>query len=328
MATRAGEGGIEPRIVVVSPLPDAVAERALTEFGAVLSQERNMTPDELIAFVNEYPVEGVLLTSRVKLDAQVVAALPRRVLIVATCSVGYDHIDVDACRARGITVTNTPDVLTDATADLTFMLLLCACRRAAEYHEIMKAGWGRRLGLNHMLGIEASGKTLGIVGLGRIGTAVAQRARGFGMKVLYNDLARLPSELEQDASFVPDLREMLPRCQILTLHVPGGAGTIMDRETIAMLPRGAVLINAARGELVDEDALIDALKSGHLFAAGLDVYRSEPDFDSRLRDLPNVFLTPHMGSATIETRNAMGFRALDNIGAVLAGHEPIDPVEC
>lgn len=318
----------KPRIVVVSPVPDAVAERARAEFGAILSQDRNLTTEELLEIAATHRVEGILLTSRVKLDARAATTLPERVRVVATCSVGYDHIDITACEARGLTVTNTPEVLTDATADLTFMLILCACRRASEYHEIMRAGWGEQYGLNHMLGTQVSGKTLGIVGLGRIGRAVARRARGFDMSVLYHDLVRLSPDLEEGATFFSDLREMLPRCEIISIHAPGSTGNepIMNRENIALLPSGAVLVNAARGGLVDEEALIDALEAGHLFAAGLDVFPSEPEINPRLRSLGNVFLTPHMGSATVETRNAMGFRALDNIAAVLAGRDPIDPV--
>jgi lactate dehydrogenase-like 2-hydroxyacid dehydrogenase len=315
-----------PRVVVVSPVPEPVAERARGEFAAVLSQDRNMTPEEMLAHARSAPIEAVFLTSRLKLDAKTVAALPERIRIVATCSVGYDHIDVAACEARGLVVTNTPDVLTDATADLTFMLILCASRRAAEYHTIMRAGWREPFGMNHMLGVQVSGKTLGIIGMGRIGRAVARRARGFGMAVLYHDLDRLPPELEDGAVFCSSLHEMLPRSQIVTLHTPAASSPIMNRETISLLPRGAVLVNAARGNLVDEDALVEALESGQLFAAGLDVYQSEPDYDLRLRDLPNVFMTPHMGSATVETRDAMGFRTLDNIAAVLSGRPPIDPV--
>jgi lactate dehydrogenase-like 2-hydroxyacid dehydrogenase len=148
------------------------------------------------------------------------------------------------------------------------------------------------------------------------------------MRILYTDVARAAPELEQGAEYVPSLRELLPRCELLSLHAPGGAATdkLMNAETIGMLPRGAVLVNAARGTLVDEDALIEALQSGQLFAAGLDVFRREPDFDTRLAELPNVFLMPHMGSATLETRNAMGNRALDNIAAVLAGRPAIDPL--
>ena len=317
---------VKPKIVVVSPVPDAVADRARTEFGAILSQQCNMTPDEMLEHVRHDSIEGVFLTSRLKLDARTAAALPARIRIVATCSVGYDHIDVAACEARGLIVTNTPEVLTDATADLTIMLILCACRRASEYHAIMQAGWRQPFGMNHMLGVQVSGKTLGIIGLGRIGRAVARRARGFGMTVLYHDVYRAPAGLEDGAVFYPHLNDMLPYCDIVTLHTPAGTGPIITREMIGLMPRGAVLVNAARGSLIDEEALIDALTSEHLFAAGLDVFQTEPDYDLRLRDLPNVFMTPHMGSATVETRNAMGFRALDNIAAVLAGGEPIDPV--
>lgn len=179
-----------------------------------------------------------------------------------------------------------------------------------------------------MLGTEVAGKTLGILGMGRIGHAVAQRARGFGMRILYHNTRRLPPELEQDAYYYPSFREMLPYCQILTLHAPGGAATkdIVNGKTLSLMPRGAFLVNVSRGSLVDEGALIGALQSGQLAGAGLDVFKSEPNYDTRLRDLPNVFLTPHMGSATAETRNAMGFRALDNIAAILSGRKPIDRV--
>ena len=317
---------MQPKILVVSPLTDAAERRAVAEFGALLTRDRNLTPAEMLAIAREQPIEGILLTGRVKLDAATAAALPERIRIVATCSVGYDHIDLAACRARGITVTNTPEVLTDATADLTLLLMLGACRRATEYAAIMRAGWQERLGLNHMLGIQVTGKTLGIIGMGRIGRAVAERARGFRMRVLYHDVQRLPPELERGAEFHAELATMLPLCDIATLHTPGGMPPIMTARTIAMLPRGAVLINAARGDLVDEDALCDALESGHLYAAGLDVFRKEPGGNPRINALPNVFLTPHMASATVETRDAMGFRALDNISAVLAGRPPIDPV--
>jgi lactate dehydrogenase-like 2-hydroxyacid dehydrogenase len=236
-------------------------------------------------------------------------------------------MDVAAVKARGVVVTNAPDAMTECTADLTMLLLLGACRRAGEYAAVMREGWRRSVGFPDMLGLKVSGRSLGIVGMGRIGRAVATRARAFGMRVLYHNRTRLPPALEGDATFVPDLREMLPQCQVLSLHLPGGeAGTLMTREAFALLPRGAVFVNAARGSLVDEDALVEALRSGQLFAAGLDVFRNEPAYDLRLRDLPNVVMTPHVASATVETRDAMGFRALDNIAAVLAGRPPLDPV--
>jgi len=318
-----------PRLVVARPMPAAVAERARTEFDAVLPEDADWPADAVLAALAAHDAEALLITSFFPLRAELIARLPERVRIAATCSVGYDHIDVAAAQARGLAVTNTPEVLTDCTADLTFMLMLAAARRAHEYDAIVRSGgWTRIFGLSEMLGTRVSGKTLGIVGLGRIGRAVAQRARGFDMRVLYHDAIRLPPELETGAEFFPDLRTMLPHCQFLSLHAPGGVETdrMMNRETFALLPKGAVFVNAARGGLVDDDALVEALTSGHLSAAGLDVHRTEPRVDPRLRALPNVFFTPHMASATVETRNAMGFRALDNIAAVLAGRPAIDPL--
>ena len=316
------------RLVVARPVPHAVTQRASDDFDATLFDNHDATPDELLAALETHQADALFFSSNLKLNAAFIAAMPARVKIAATCSVGFDHVDVAAAKARGLVVTNTPEVLTDCTADLAFMLLLCACRRAWENADIMKQGWRRSFGMREMLGTQASNKTIGIVGFGRIGRAVAQRARGFNMRVLYTDMARAAPDLEHGAEFVPTLRELLPRSQILSLHAPGGAATdkLMNAETLALLPKGAVLVNAARGSLVDEDALVDALTSGHLFAAGLDVFRKEPDFDTRLAALPNVFLMPHMGSATLETRNAMGFRALDNIAAVLAGKPAIDPL--
>jgi lactate dehydrogenase-like 2-hydroxyacid dehydrogenase len=319
---------VKPSIVCVSPMPEAVADRARRDFEPLLSQDRSLTLEETLAAAFDIDAEALLVSTRIKLNADAIAALPPNVKIIATYSVGYDHIEVDAAQARGVLVTNTPEVLTDATADLTFMLLLCACRRAREYVAVMESGWRVKFGLHEMLGTQVSGKTLGILGMGRIGRAVARRAQGFDMKVVYNDKKRLPVDQEHGAYFYSDFREMLPNCDILSLHAPAepsGRAT-MDREAFGLMRKGAVFINAARGQLVDEDALIETLQSGHLAAAGLDVFRSEPNYDLRLRSLTNLFLTPHMGSATVETRNAMGFRALDNISAVLSGKPPIDPV--
>jgi lactate dehydrogenase-like 2-hydroxyacid dehydrogenase len=314
-------------IAIVRRVPEAVAQRARREFDALLANE-DLDTDAALRAAEGHRAEALVIGPRIRLDAAGIARLPDHVRIVATTSVGFDHIDTAAARARGLVVTNTPDVLTDCTADLAFMLILCACRRASEYDRIMRQGWRRSFGLPDMLGLQPSGRTLGIIGMGRIGRAVAERAQGFRMRVLYSNRTRLPPELEAGAEYFADWRAMLPHCQILSLHLPGGPGSdgMMDREAFALLPRGAVFVNAARGALVDEDALIEALTSGQLFAAGLDVYRREPDFDTRLAELPNVFLTPHVASATIETRNAMGFRALDNVAAVLAGRPPLDPV--
>jgi lactate dehydrogenase-like 2-hydroxyacid dehydrogenase len=316
------------RIVIARPMTDAVSARARREFDAVLAADSSWDLNAVLHRLEEHRAAALVTWVTIRMDAAALARLPQSVRVLATCSVGYDHIDVVAARARGLVVTNTPDVLTDCTADFTMLLILAACRRAHEYDAIMRAGWGRAFAVNEMLGLRVSGKTLGILGMGRIGRAVARRARGFGMRVLYHDVQRLPADMEEDAEYVGDFSAMLPRCQILSLHAPGGAKTdrIMNRKTFALLPKGAVLVNAARGALVDEEALIEALQSGHLFAAGLDVFRREPDFERRLAALPNVFLAPHMASATEETRTAMGMRTLDNIAAVLGGGAALDPV--
>ena len=319
---------MKPRLIVSRQIPPAVAERIRAEFDCPWPEGRDMTADEVIAALTETKADALLLTSHLKFGADVIARLPANVKIAATCSVGFEHIDVPAAKARGLPVTNTPDVLTDCTADLTFLLILAASRRAHEYEEIMRAGWRRGYGLGEMLGQKVSGKRLGILGLGRIGQAVAARARGFGMRVLYSGPRRLPTEHEQGAEYFADFFEMLPQCDILSLHARSGPDTanIMSTKAFSLLPKGAVFVNAARGNLVDEEALLAALTSGHLFAAGLDVFHNEPAFDLRFAALENVFLTPHMGSATVETRAAMGMRALDNIAAVLAGRRPIDPL--
>ncbi|MBE9604623.1 D-glycerate dehydrogenase [Acetobacteraceae bacterium H6797] len=315
------------RVLVTRRVPEAVAERARREFDAVLAKE-DLDAAGAVRAAEETGAEALFIGPKSRLDAAAITALPASVKIIANSSVGYDHMDAAAAKARGIIVTNTPDVLTDCTADLAFMLLLNASRRAYEYEAIMRQGWRQGFGMPDMLGIRPSGKTLGIVGMGRIGQAVARRARGFGMKVLYQNRRRLPVELEEGAEFVPTIEELLPRSQLLSLHLPAerGAPPLMDAKAFALLPKGAVFVNTARGSVVDEEALLAALKSGHLFAAGLDVFQKEPDFDTRFAELPNVFLTPHVASATVETRDAMGFRALDNIAAVLAGKPAPDPV--
>ncbi len=316
-----------PKIVIAIKTVPAVEQRASALFDAVLVPERDMSVDEMLEAVR-HEARGLMITSSQSMRADIIARLPPSVEIVATSSVGYEHIDVEAAKNRGLIVTNTPGVLTDSTADMTLLLILGACRRARDYIHIMEEGWRRGFNQSQMLGIDPRGKTLGIVGLGRIGQAVAARARAFGMSIAYTGPQRQPPESEQGAQYFPSLAEMLPHCQILTLHAPAGQQTkaMMNAAMFALLPRGAVFVNAARGSLVDEEALIAALTSGHLFAAGLDVFQNEPAYDLRLRDCPNAFLTPHMGSATVQTRSAMGMRALDNISAVLAGGTPIDPL--
>ena len=318
---------MKPRLIVSRQIPPDVAARIHAEFDCPYNGD-DMDADSVLRALADHRADALMLTSHLKFPKDVIDRIPAHVQIAATCSVGTDHIDIPAAKARGLAMTNTPDVLTECTADLAFMLLLNAFRRGYEYDRIMRAGWRIQYGLGEMMGRRASGTTLGLVGYGRIGQAMARRARGFGMNVLYSAPRRAAPDLELGARYFADISAMLPHCDALSLHAPGGAATakMMNAETFALLKPGAVFVNAARGSLVDEDALIAALRSTHLYAAGLDVFHNEPEYDTRFADLPNVFLAPHMGSATVETRNAMGFRALDNIQSVLNGHGPIDPI--
>jgi lactate dehydrogenase-like 2-hydroxyacid dehydrogenase len=315
------------QLVCTNPMPPAVAQRAQAEFNALLSQDQDMDPAALLQALAEHPeAQAVLVSMRFKLSADLIAQLPTHLLLLATCSVGVDHIDLAAARQHGLPVSNTPDVLTDATADMALLLMLGAARRLREYTQLMDQGWRRPLGQGDLLGTDLRGKTLGILGMGRIGQAVAQRARAFGLRIAYHNQRRLKPELEGDARYFDRLEDLLPQCQVLSLHAPATQALdgVINRHTLALLPRGGSLVNTARGSLVNEDELIDALRSGQLAAAGLDVFCNEPAYDLRFKDLPNVLMAPHMASATVETRNAMGFKALDNVADVLAGRTPRD----
>ena len=317
------------RLVFAALMPTDVVERARLEFDAIIVEGNNdMTVPEVVEAANRIQAQGILFTNTLPLTADAIAQLPASVRVGATSSVGYDHVDVAAAKARGIVMTNTPGVLTECTADHAFMMMLAAARRAYEYDRIMRQGWRFRIGQGDLLGVRVTGKTLGILGMGRIGQAMAQRARGFDMRVVYHNRTRLPAEQEHGATWFPDFHAMLPLCDFLSLHAPATPTTdrIINARALSLMPRGGVLVNVSRGGLVDEDALYDALTSGQLFAAGLDVFREEPDFDLRFAKLDNVILSPHVGSASRETRNAMGYRALDNIAAVLDGKGPINPL--
>ena len=231
-----------------------------------------------------------------------------------------------AASEHGITVSNTPDVLTEATADLAMLCLLGAARRAFEGEALIRAGQWAGWTPTQLLGLELNGATLGIVGMGRIGQALARRARAFGMRIHYCSRRRLPPELEGDARFHSTLASLLPEARFLSLHCPATLETtgMINADALARLPRGAVLVNTARGALLDDEAVLAALDDGQLFAAGLDVYAGEPNLHPGYRTRRNCFLLPHLGSATIETRTAMGFRCLDNLDAVLAGRAAPD----
>jgi len=265
-----------------------------------------------------------------RIDADVIAA-GDRVRLIANFGVGIDHIDVAAARARGIAVTNTPGVLTDATADIAMTLLLMSARRAGEGERELRAGRWDGWRPIHMLGASLKGKTLGLVGFGRIGIATARRARhGFSMNVAY--YARRETEAavakELEATYYPDLAGLLAASDFVSLHVPGGAETegLVDAAAIASMKPGAHLINTARGSVVDHSALAAALRSGRLGGAGLDVYPAEPEVPAELLDIENVVLLPHLGSATVETRTAMGEKAMANVVAWAEGRELPDRV--
>jgi lactate dehydrogenase-like 2-hydroxyacid dehydrogenase len=312
------------RIIFSRPMQPAVEERAKLMFDAFIPGHA-LSVDELVSQAHAHEAQGLLFSGSLRLDRALIERLPRGLRVAATTSVGFDHIDLDAAADAGIVVTNAP-VVTECTADATMLHILAACRRAREHLQVMQDGWGRSLGLSELLGHRVSGSTLGIVGMGRIGQAVAQRARAFGMTILYHSRRRAATEIEQGARYCASLDEMLPHVQILSLHLPAspGASPLIGAQQLSMLPRGAIVVNTARGSLIDEDALIDALKSGHIAAAGLDVFQNEPRFDKRFLDLPQVFLTPHSGSATVQTRNDLGLRGLDNIAAVLDGRPAAD----
>jgi lactate dehydrogenase-like 2-hydroxyacid dehydrogenase len=318
---------MKPVVLVTRKLPERVEERLRRDYTPILNPDDALySPDEIIERAKE--ADAIMPCHTEKFGADVIARLPRRVRVIANFSVGYDHVDTEAAKARGLIVTNTPEVLSDATAELTIMLMLGAARRASEGERLVRTREWKDWSPSFMVGTQMTGKRLGILGFGRVGRVVAKRARAFDMEIHYNDIQRLPPELEEGAIFHPTPAELMPHCDFLALHCVASPQTIklLNADLIAKLPEGAIVVNASRGVVVDDDALINALKSGKLTAAGLDVYNNEPDIHPQYRKLPNTFLMPHIGSATKETRIAMGFRAIDNLDAVFAGKEPRDRV--
>lgn len=316
-----------PRLLVTRKLPPAVEARASRDYDALLSTEDCLlNRDELAA--RAAGADGLLVTVTDRVDAALIAALPVSIRIISTFSVGYDHMDIPAATARGVAVTNTPDVLTDATAEIALLLMLGAARGATASISALREGRWAKWSPTGMLGTELTGKRLGILGLGRIGRATASRARAFGMTIHYHSRHRLPPELAAGAVYHADPASLFAVSDILSIHCASTPQTrrLINRDTLDLLPPGAIIVNTARGDIVDDDALIAALKSGRIAAAGLDVFNNEPDLHPEYLALSNAFLLPHLGSATVETRNAMGFRALDNLDAFFAGRTPPDLV--
>lgn len=306
----------KPRILATRRFPEAVEARMGRDYDVVGNpDDRQLSASDIQTLADG--CRGIICCPTESFSAGVIAGLPESVRIISTFSVGYDHIDVPAARTRGITVTNTPDVLTDATADVAFLCLLGAARMAQSAEAVLRDGkWGRWAPTD-FLGVHVTGKRLGILGMGRIGQAVARRAKGFDMEVYYHNRRELPPSEAEGAVFVADPEEFLSKCDALSINCPLTPQTkgFLNAARIGQLPENAVVVNTARGPVVEDDALIEALKSGRVAAAGLDVFTGEPEFDRRYLELSNVFLVPHIGSATHETRNAMGFRCLDNLDA-------------
>jgi len=317
----------KPIIFVTRRLPDAVTRRLTGDYQARLNEHDGvLSADQLVTGAEG--ADALLVTPTDKLTAEVIGRLPKSIRMIATFSVGYEHIDVKAAKERGLPVSNTPDVLTDATADIALLLMLGAARRAYEGERAVRDATWKSWSTTYMLGVHMTGKRLGVFGMGRIGQAVAKRARAFDMQVHYFNRRRLPASLEHGAIYHASGDEMLSVCDFLSINAPGSPETHhwLNAERIARLPDKAIVVNTSRGPLVDDNALIAALKSGKLFAAGLDVFENEPNIHPGYRELPNVFLLPHLGSATVDTRNAMGFKALDNLDAFFAGRELPDRV--
>jgi lactate dehydrogenase-like 2-hydroxyacid dehydrogenase len=314
-----------PIVLVTRRLPDAVEARLARDYHPRLNpDDRIYDREQLLDLAAD--ATAIIPCHTERLDAALIGRLPSSVRAICSFSVGYDHIDLDAARARGIVVTNTPDVLSNATAEIAILLMLAAARRAHEGARMLRENAWSDWSAVGQLGIEISGKRLGIIGMGRVGQVVARRARGFDMEIHYYNRRRLEPALEQGAVFHAELADLLRHSDILSVHCPATEDTrgLLNAERIGLLPDGAVVVNTARGAVVDDDALIAALQSGKLFAAGLDVFNNEPRIDPRYRALVNAFLLPHIGSATRETRDAMGFRALDNLDAIIAGRPPRD----
>jgi len=312
-------------VLVTRKLPQAVEARLARDYDARFNKQDTVYNSKQIIDLAA-GADAIIPCHTEKLTAEVIQQLPDSIRAICSFSVGYDHIDLDAAKARGIIVTNTPEVLSDATAEIAMLCLLGAARRAYEGEREIRTETWADWSATYQLGIQVTGKRLGILGAGRVGQIMAKRARGFDMEIHYYNRNRLPAELEAGAIYHESVEALLPHCDFLSIHCPATPEThhLINAERIALLPDGAIVVNTARGAVIDDNALIDALRSGKLFAAGLDVFNNEPNIDPRYKELPNTFLLPHIGSATRETRDAMGFRALDNLDAIVSGGEPRD----
>ena len=308
---------MKPKILVSRKISDLAEEKLQKEFEVTLNPKDEPIPEsELIKLINDY--DGMISTGFDKISENFFNNLNGKLKIIAQVGVGYDNISIKSAEEKKIKVTNTPNVLNEAVAETTILLILAASRRIGEAYNLVRAdNWKNQKPdlTKFMIGNSVTGKTLGIIGMGRIGRMAAKCAKAFGMKIIYYNRNKLPDDLEDGAKYFSDIKTMLPECDFVSIHTPATAETkhILNSSTISLLPKHAVVINTSRGSTIDDDALIDALENKKIYAAGLDVFNNEPNLDKRYLKLDNCFVLPHIGSATHETRLAMSMMAVDNI---------------
>ncbi|MEM7464843.1 MAG: D-glycerate dehydrogenase [Pseudomonadota bacterium] len=315
----------KPRLWITRLLSDATIERANRDYDTVVNYDDTPgSAEDLIAASAEF--DAIIPCHSEHFSADVASQLDPRLKIIANHSVGVDHCDLPALKARGITITNTPDVLSDATAEIAMLLMLGAARHAVAGDRIVRTGEWDSWSPSFMVGKQMTGARLGIVGMGRVGQAFAAKARGFDMDIHYYNRSQLAPKLEQGATYHDTIESLLGVADFLSLHCPATPETtdLMNEARFGMLPDGAIVVNTARGALIDEDALMKALDSGKVAAAGLDCFKVEPGGNPGFAKYENIFMLPHIGSATKKTRDAMGFRALDNLDAFFSGKTPGD----
>ena len=310
---------MKPKILVTRKMTDEAEKKLAESFDATFNKEDEPIPyEELINLANQY--DGLIVSGWDKFDENFFNQMNGRLKIIATFSVGYDHINIKSAEQKKIIITNTPNVLNDAVAELTIFLMLAACRKVYEGFNLVKSGKWKDTKVdfvNFVMGQSMTEKTLGIIGMGRIGRIVAKRAKGFGMKIIYCNRKKLSDDLEEGAKYYESVNSMMPDCDFVSIHTPATSETknILDSSAIELLPKHAIVINTSRGSTVDDDALIKALQNNKIYAAGLDVFNNEPNLDERYLSLDNCFVLPHIGSSNYETRDAMSMLAVNNIEA-------------
>ena len=310
---------MKPKILVTRKMTDGAEKKLAENFEVTLNKNDDPIPyEELVKLANQY--DGMVVSGWDKFDENFFNNMKGRLKIIATFSVGYDHIDIKSAKEKNIIITNTPNVLNDAVAEITLLLMLVTCRKAYEGISLVKSGKWKDVKVdfvNFVMGQSLTGKTLGIIGMGRIGRIVAKRAKGFGMKIIYCNRNKLSNEIEDGAKYYESVNSMMPDCDFVSIHTPATKETknILNNAAIELLPKHAIVINTSRGSTVDDEALIKALQNNKIYAAGLDVFINEPNVDERYLKLDNCFLLPHIGSSNYETRDAMSMMAVDNICA-------------